>query len=121
MDSHDRLLTDEIGLLLRYWIINNDNLFDIPDSLEDMSKMKHDAIDLLESLHSSYIKPMASVNDWKQAFEESFPKASRLKEAIFYCGENLHSCCKLTQNLPFCGENCHSCCKSDSLSRHAER
>lgn len=90
MDSHDRLLTDEIGLLLRYWIINNDNLFDIPDSLEDMSKMKHDAIDLLESLHSSYIKPMASVNDWKQAFEESFPKASRLKEAIFYCGDSIY-------------------------------
>ena len=96
MNSRDRLLADEIGLLLRYWIINNDNPFDIPDSLEEISQMKHDAIDLLESLHCSFIKPVAwpdynvSTDGWKRAFEESFSKTSRLKEAIFYGGDSIY-------------------------------
>ncbi len=99
IDNHDRLISEEIGLLLRYWIVGNDNLMSFPDSLGDLSSMKHEAISLLEELHRSYLGPVDSncsvdgteSSRWSQAdIEKEFPINRRIKEAIFYGGDYLY-------------------------------
>ena len=99
MNTHDRLITEEIGLLLRYWLNDNANPFDLPDSLSDISSMKHEAISLMNDLHSSFLrKPenkvdlslISSQEEMQAMIEKFFPIEQRIKEAIFYCGDSLY-------------------------------
>ena len=99
MNTHDRLITEEIGLLLRYWLNDNSDLFGVPDSLEEISSMKHEAISLMEDLHSSFLhqpesqidfSSISSQDDIQAIIEKVFPIEQRIKEAIFYSGDSLY-------------------------------
>lgn len=99
MDTHDRLISEEIGLLLRYWIINNLTPFGAPNSLEELASMKHEAIALMSDLHSSFVKPadssfapaqIKSQEDAQAFLEKVFPLNQRIREAVFYSGDSLY-------------------------------
>lgn len=100
INSHDRLITEEIGLLLRYWIENNNDPWMVPDSLNELSSMKHEAISLMDELHHSYLKlsdsnfvPEAipqSSDEAKDYLEKLFPLNRRIQEAVFYSGDSLY-------------------------------
>lgn len=100
INSHDRLITEEIGLLLRYWIENNNDPWMVPDSLNELSSMKHEAILLMDELHHSYLKlsdsnfvPEAipqSSDEAKDYLEKLFPLNRRIQEAVFYSGDSLY-------------------------------
>lgn len=99
INTQNRLITEEIGLLLRFWIIRNDELFEIPDSLKELSKMKHEAISLMNSLHLSFINQSVgfmrtdtnqSQEEMQAIIENVFPIEQRIKEAIFYSGDYLY-------------------------------
>jgi len=99
MNTHDRLITEEIGLLLRYWLNDNSDLFGVPDTLEEISSMKHEAISLMEDLHSSFLRQpesqidfssISSQDDIQAIIEKVFPIEQRIKEAIFYSGDSLY-------------------------------
>ena len=100
MNSHDRLITEEIGLLLRYWVENNTNPWMVPDSLNELSLMKHEAITLMAELHNSYLQlsdssfapetiPQSS-DEAKAYLEKVFPLNRRIQEAVFYSGDSLY-------------------------------
>ena len=100
MNSHDRLITEEIGLLLRYWVENNTDPWMVPDSLNELSSMKHEAITLMNELHNSYRQPSDSSfapetipqtrDEAKTYFEKVFPLNRRIQEEIFYSGDSLY-------------------------------
>lgn len=99
MNAHDRLITEEIGLLLRYWLKDNSNPFGYPASLSEISTMKHEAISLMNNLHSSFLRQpedkvdlcqISSQEEMQAMIEKIFPIEQRIKEAIFYCGDSLY-------------------------------
>lgn len=100
MNSHDRLITEEIGLLLRYWVENNTDHWMVPDSLDELASMKHEAIQLMDDLHYSYLKPSDSSfapatipqsnDEAKSYLEKVFPLNRRIQEAVFYSGDSLY-------------------------------
>ena len=101
INNNDRLITEEIGLLLRYWVENNTDLWMVPDSLIELSSLKHEAISLMDELHKSYLQLpsdssfapdtiLQSSDEAESYLEKVFPLNRRIQESVFYSGDSIY-------------------------------
>ena len=95
VNNRDVLITEEIKLLLGFWLKNESGLRSYPNDFQELSELKREILILMEELHRSFL--MAEVDKLnlsgitaKEQIDEMFPLNIRIREAIFYGGDNLY-------------------------------
>ena len=95
VNHRDVLITEEIKLLLGFWVKNECCLRNYPNDLQELSELKREIRLLMDELHHSFIKTEVDNLNWseittKEQIDEVFPLNLRIREAIFYGGDNLY-------------------------------
>jgi Predicted metal-binding protein related to the C-terminal domain of SecA len=99
LNPYERVSVKEASLLLGYWVQNNNSLYDIPESLEQLLYMKKQTYELLQNLHFAMSAPCVESikqnidrpeNGRIEDVKEIFGKAASMREPIFYSGDSVY-------------------------------
>ena len=95
VNNREVLITEEIKLLLGFWVKNECCIRSYPNELQELSELSREIRLLMEELHRSFIKIEVDNLNWseittKEQIDEIFPLNIRIREAIFYGGDNLY-------------------------------
>ena len=89
------LISEEIKLLLGFWTQNNSSLNNYPSDLQQLSYLKREILLLMNELHESFIEIQVDKLNCggimtKEQINRALPINIRIREAIFYGGDNLY-------------------------------
>lgn len=95
VNHREVLITEEIKLLLGFWVKNDCCIRNYPNDLQELSGLIREIRLLMDELHHSFIKTEVDNLNWedittKEQIDEVFPLNLRIREAIFYGGDNLY-------------------------------
>lgn len=91
VNHRDVLISEEIKLLIGFWMQNDDCLKNYPSDLQQLSNLKREILLLMDELHKSFIQIQGDgLITSKEQFDQALPLNFRIREAIFYGGDNLY-------------------------------
>ena len=91
INHRDVLISEELKLLIGFWMQNEDCLKNYPSDLQQLSNLKREVLLLMDELHKSFVKMQGDgLITTKEQFDQALPLNFRIREAIFYGGDNLY-------------------------------